>query len=130
MWRGYPHPRSGCREVPPSQVRAGGTAPHPISGQAGVYPNFRSGQGVPLQSRSQVRMGGYPDLNSIVGTPCQVRMAELGTSIPDPRSGQGGTPSQVRMGGVPHPRSRGNPIPGQDGGTPSQVRTGWGVPPS
>ena len=83
------------------------------------------------------------------GTPVRSR----GWGVPHPRSGCGGTPSQVwpvgwgvpipgLAGGVPHPRSRGRgyPIPGLDGGYPGYpptrsgqgtplTRSEWGTPP-
>ena len=55
-------------------------------------------------------------------------LAGWGGGYPVPGLGRGNTPSQVWVGGVPHPRSRCGQDPilglGREGGTPSQVWVG------
>ena len=66
--------------------------------------------------------GGYP-------------VPGLGRGVPHPRSGQGGTPSQVWLVGVPHPRCGPHLVPpprprsGWWGGTQGTPHTWDGVPP-
>ena len=68
--------------------------------------------------------GGYPiQIWMIGGFP----HPSLARGVPHPRSGQGGTPSQVWPGGVPHPRPGMGYLPARPGmGYPPDL--GWGTP--
>ena len=103
MWRGYPHPRSGCREVPPSQVR-GGVQPHTPS-QVRLEHTLISGQdrGYPSHPGPRSGWGGVPQLEQYSGYP----ILGQDRAPPPPHQQDGGTPPIQ--------------VPGQDGG-------GGGVP--
>ena len=85
----------------------------------------------------RMREGNTFSLSTLVGAyPVPGPDGEGGGEICHPRSGQGGTPSQVQMGRYPIPGLDwgGYPIQGLDGGYPTLLmgvphpRSGWGVP--
>ena len=106
------------------------TAPHSegmgkvMFSQASVRSHLRGGGGAVPNPRS--RKGGYPipGLDQ-EGYPILLMRWE----VPHPRSGWGGTSSQVWTGGTPSLLRGGTPIQDQDGGG-TLVKTWWGYPPS
>ena len=95
---------------------------YPIPGPDGGYPIPGLDGGVPHPADRGVPipgLGGYPISGLDRGYPI------LGWGVPHPRSGLGGTSSQVWTGGT-HPRSGQWEYPGVP---PFPARTRWGTPP-